>query len=276
MIDLHLHTTASDGTESPAELVRACREKGLTLISVTDHDTTAALPAVAAEAHREGLGFVPGIELTSVWCGRDIHVLGYFIEDDSPELRAFLEAQLDDRVRRARAVGERLTALGAPVDMEALVALTKGRPLGRPLIADAMVEAGHVKDRDEAFLRFLGDDRPAYVARQAASPAEVIALVRRNGGVSSLAHPGFTKQDDVIPLMVDAGLDAIEVYHSDHSDGDTARYRALAHRFGLAVTGGSDYHGAGMKGSGGFGVVSLPAAEFEGLQRRADARRGGQ
>jgi predicted metal-dependent phosphoesterase TrpH len=128
MIDLHLHTTASDGTDTPAELVRACREAGITTMAVTDHDTVAALAASAAEAGRAGIAFVPGIEITAAWRGRDVHVLGYFLDPASPALRAFLEAQIADRIRRAREVGERLAALGAPIDVEALIARRTSPP----------------------------------------------------------------------------------------------------------------------------------------------------
>ena len=268
MIDLHLHTTASDGTDTPAGLVRACRGAGITTMAVTDHDTTAALPEAAREARNAGIVFVPGIELTSVWRGSDVHVLGYFIDPDAPALRSLLDLQIQDRLRRARAVGERLAGLGVVVDVEALIARFEGRPLGRPMIADAMVEAGHVASRDAAFEAFLGEDKPAYVARSGVTPAEAVAVIREAGGLASLAHPGVTRLDDLIPGLAMAGLDALEVYHADHSAEDTARYLALARQLGLAVTGGSDYHGVAQKGSDRFGTVQLPAGDYEGFRRR--------
>jgi hypothetical protein len=184
MIDLHLHTTASDGTDTPAELVRACREAGITTMAVTDHDTTAAIRAVAREAERAGIAFVPGIEITAAWRGSDVHVLGYFFDPESPALKTFLEAQLDDRIRRARAVGERLASLGVPIDMEAIIARSQGRPVLRPHFAQAMVEAGHVDHPWDAFDRYIGEGRPGYVARQGATPAEVAAIIRKAGGIS--------------------------------------------------------------------------------------------
>ena len=268
MIDLHLHTTASDGTDTPAGLVRACCAAGITTMAVTDHDTTAALPEAAREARSAGIAFVPGIEITSVWRGSDVHVLGYFVDPDAPALRLFLDRQIRDRVRRARAVGQQLARFGVVVDMEALIVRFEGRPLGRPMIADAMVEAGHVAGRDSAFEAFLGEGRPAYVARQGATPAEAVAVIREAGGMASLAHPGVTRLDDLIPGLAMAGLDALEVYHGDHSAEDTARYLALARQLGLAVTGGSDYHGAAQKGSDRFGTIQLPAADFAMLRGR--------
>jgi predicted metal-dependent phosphoesterase TrpH len=268
MIDLHLHTTASDGTDTPAELVHACREAGMTTIATTDHDTTAAIPEASREAERAGLGFVPGIEITAAWRDSDVHVLGYFIDRESPVLRAFLEAQIEDRIRRARAVGERLAALGVGIDMEALIEAHGGRPVLRPHFARALVDAGYVGKEDEAFDRYIGEGRPAYVARRGATPADVAAIIREAGGLSSMAHPGVTGQDALIPELAAAGLDALEAYHTDHSADDTARYLALARRLGLAVTGGSDYHGAHSEHSNGFGTVHLPGPDFAAFRER--------
>ena len=269
MIDLHLHTTASDGTDAPAELTRVCRDAGITTMAVTDHDTTAALQESAREAQRAGIEFVPGIEVTAAWEGRDVHILGYFIDDASPALRAFLGAQLADRVRRARQVGERLAALGAPIDVEALIERQHGQPLLRPHIAAALVEAGHAADGADAFDRFIGEGKPAYVARRGATPQQVVAIIRDAGGLSSMAHPGVTRQDGLIPGLADAGLDALEVYHTDHGADETARYLAMARRLGLAITGGSDFHGFRSAHSNGFGTVCLPAPDFAAFSARS-------
>jgi predicted metal-dependent phosphoesterase TrpH len=271
MIDLHLHTTASDGTDTPPELVRACRGAGITTMAVTDHDTTAALAEAARDAERAGIDFVPAIEITAAREGRDVHILGYFIDPESPALKAFLAAQLEDRIRRARAVGERLAALGVGIDMETLIQANGGRPVLRPHVAQALVDAGHVEKEDEAFDRYIGEGRPAYVARRGATPAGVVAVIREAGGLSSMAHPGVTGQDALIPGLAAAGLDALEAYHTDHAADDTARYLALAGQFGLAVTGGSDFHGVRSGHSNGFGTVHLPAshyAAFRELVRR--------
>jgi hypothetical protein len=268
MIDLHLHTTASDGTDTPAELVRACLEAGITAMAVTDHDTTAAIPEVAREAERAGIDSVPGIEITAAWRGTDVHVLGYFFDPSSAVLASFLGGQIEDRIRRARAVGERLASLGVPIDMAALISRLNGRPLLRPHIAGALVEAGHAANGADAFERYIGQGRPAYVARQGATPAEVVAVIHEAGGVSSMAHPGITRTDDLIPALAAAGLDALEAYHTDHTAEEAARYLALARRLGLAVTGGSDFHGYRSEHASGFGRVQLPATEFAALRRR--------
>jgi hypothetical protein len=269
MIDLHLHTTASDGTDTPAELVRACRAAGLSTMAVTDHDTVAALAESATEAGSAGIAFVPGIEITAAWHRRDVHVLGYFIDPGSAALGAFLRAQVDNRLRRARAVGDKLASLGAPIDIEALIARLNGQPLLRPHIAAALVEAGHAADGVDAFDRYIGEGRPAYVGRRGAAPADVVRIIRDAGGLSSMAHPGVTRADELIPALADAGLDAIEAYHTDHAPEDTARYLALARRLGLGVTGGSDFHGFRSEHSNGFGRVCLPGPDFAAFSARA-------
>jgi predicted metal-dependent phosphoesterase TrpH len=269
MIDLHLHTTASDGTDSPAELVAACRAAGLTVAGVADHDTMSAVPEMARAARDAGIGFVPGVEITAAWQGRDVHILGYFLDHRLPELLAFLDAQRTDRIRRSRLVAERLDALGVPIDIEALILSSQGRPLSRPHIAQALIDRGHVSGRDEAFDRFLGDDAPAFVPRAGATPAEVVRIIAQAGGVSSLAHPGITGKDDLIGDLAASGLDALEAYHPDHTLEDTARYLALGRAFSLAVTGGSDYHGRDSHHAYGFGVVTLPPEAFSAFCRRA-------
>jgi hypothetical protein len=269
MIDLHLHTTASDGTDTPAELVAACRAAGLTTIGVADHDTVDGLAEAEAAARAAGLHFVPGIEITAAWRERDVHVLGYFVDTASADFASFHDAQREDRVRRARTIAARLTALGAPVDMEAIIARSKGRPVVRPHIAAALVEAGHVMSEQDAFARLLGEGQPAYVPRSGATPADVVRAIRCAGGVSSLAHPGITNEDGLIPELAAAGLDALEAYHADHTEADSTRYRDLARAHGLAVTGGSDYHGARSHHSYGLGLVTLPAEDFDDLCRRA-------
>lgn len=264
MIDLHLHTTASDGLCAPAELVARARERGITALSVTDHDTAAAIPQAAEAARDVGLEFVPGIEITSVWNQKDVHVLGYFFDDRSDELAAFLGAARAERVERARLMVARLAALGVPLNFDKLMAAgTHSAPaIARPAIARALVEAGHVSDIGDAFERYLSEGRPAYVPHQGPGPEAAVQVIRSAGGIASLAHPGPLRQDELIPALVRVGLGAIEAYHSDHSPEMTARYVALARQHGLAVTGGSDYHGEGMRRAAMFGVVGLPEEEY--------------
>jgi predicted metal-dependent phosphoesterase TrpH len=275
MIDLHLHTTASDGLLAPPDLVALAAAAKLTVISVTDHDTVAGLASARAAAARVGIELIPGIEVTAVKDGQDVHVLGYFIDPDSATLGEFLIDQRADRVRRVQDIGARLQALGLPIDVGALLvgAQAGGRSIGRPAVADALVAAGHATRRDEAFERWLGRGRPAFVPRRGASGRDVIQVIHAAGGIASLAHPGLLAQDDWIPELVEAGLDAIEVWHSDHTPEDVARYGALAARYRLARSGGSDYHGAGVHRESRIGSVTLPPAEFAALAAAAQVRR---
>lgn len=270
MIDLHLHSTASDGTLDPAALVERARAVGIRTVSVTDHDTMTGVPAAAETAAAHGLEFLPGIEITAVQDRRDVHVLGYFLEVAPPSLQAFLDRQQEDRRQRARRMGERLARLGAPIDAERLIAKAdaEGRTVTRPLVAQALVEAGHVANQREAFDRWIADGRPAYVPRQGASPAEVVRLISRTGGVSSLAHPGLLGRDDLIPSLAKAGLTAIEVYHSEHDGATESRYAKLAARHQLAASGGSDYHGEIHHRAKYFGTVTLPRDAFMQLLQR--------
>lgn len=272
MIDLHLHSRASDGCDEPAALMHACRAAGLDVVSLTDHDTTAGWEAAAAAAEREGMEFIPGIEITAVLDGRDVHLLGYFPSRRVPMLEDFLAAQRADRVRRVRAMVGRLADLGFPLHLDAVLrgaAQDPQRTIGRPQIADAMVARGYVASRDEAFAKFLGYGCPAFVERRGATPAEVIEIITAAGGLPSLAHPGLLERDEIIPALVLAGLPAIEVFHVDHDVATAARYRRLATASRLLATGGSDFHGvtAGHHEST-LGRIVLPREDYEAFRAR--------
>ncbi len=272
MIDLHLHTTASDGTLAPAMLVARAASAGLTIISVTDHDTVAGLAEAREAAGRLRIRLVTGIEITAVAREKDVHVLAYFFDAGSAPLLAFLERQRAHRLERVRETLDRLATLGMPIDGEAILragAGRAGRSVGRPQIADALVAAGHVSHRGEAFDRWLGFGRPAFVAREGPSPEEVFRVIRTAGGVPSLAHPGLLRMDDQLETWTAGGLTALEAYHSDHDAETSERYRALAARLGLAVSGGSDFHGEGLHRTATLGSVTLSAAAFAALESRA-------
>ena len=276
MIDLHTHTTASDGRCTPADLVARAAAAGVTVLSVTDHDTVAGCADASAAALDAGLTLIPGIEVTAVLDDADVHVLGYFFDTGSPVLAAFLAEQRLRRVDRVRRMIDRLASSGIRLDADVILAPgieDSTRSVGRPWIARALVAAGHVRNTNEAFDRWLSKGRPAFVPRAAAAPAEVIARLHEAGGIASMAHPGLMGLDDRIPEFAAAGLDAIEVYHTKHDDKAVARYRALADRLDLAMSGGSDFHADDMHGGLGPGSVALPRQAFDGLQRRAVLRR---
>lgn len=215
-------------------------------MAVTDHDTTAAASDVAAYARERGIEAIPGIEITAVEAGMDVHVLGYFIAAGDPALQRFLAAQRASRVVRVEAIARRLDELGLPIDLPSLLEESgqgEGQAIGRPQVARAMMARGHVSSVQEAFDRWLGRGCPAFVPRMGASPEAVIVVIHRAGGLASLAHPGRTAIDDRIEPLRDAGLDALEAFHSDHAAPLVERYEALAGRLGLLCTGGSDFHG---------------------------------
>jgi 3',5'-nucleoside bisphosphate phosphatase len=268
LIDLHTHTTASDGRCSPAEIVARAANGGVTVLAVTDHDTVAGCAEAAEACAAAGMAFVPGIEITAVVDERDVHVLGYFIDTTSTDLRVFLAEQRQRRVDRVRDIASRLAAHGIALDVDAVLApglADASRAVGRPWIARALVAGGHVADVSEAFDRWLSPGKPAFVPRVAAQPAEVFERIHAAGGIASLAHPVQMKRDDRIPGYAAAGLDALEVFHTDHDPAATARYLALAADLRLAVTGGSDYHGDAEHGGGLPGKVSLPREHYERL-----------
>jgi 3',5'-nucleoside bisphosphate phosphatase len=207
-------------------------------------------------------------------------MLGYFIDTASPSLQAFLDRQREDRIRRVAEMSDRLSALGCPIAVApVLSAAARGRSVGRPQIATALVDAGHVRTPDEAFERFLEFGGAAYVPRHGASPADVVAIIHEAGGVASLAHPGTSARDELIAPLAAAGLDALEAAHGDHDAATVARYRALAADLGLLVTGGSDFHGDSGHRVSRLGSVALPVEDFEALtvaaKRRGATRRGG-
>ena len=269
MIDLHLHTTASDGLLSPRALVERASAAGLTTIAVTDHDTVGGLAEAREAGEAHGVRVVAGIEITAVESGRDVHVLGYFLDPASSSLDAFLNAQRGDRVRRVREIGARLADLGYQVDVEPLLeaAGRSGRSIGRPAIADALVAAGHCADRNDAFARLLGRDCPAFVSRRGIPAAGVIETIHGARGIASLAHPGISASDELIAELAEARLDALEVWHSDHSPEQQAHYGHLADRLGRARSGGSDYHGDGVhRAARLLGGITVPAAALARLE----------
>lgn len=268
MIDLHLHTTASDGLLAPAALVARAAACGLSTISVTDHDTTASFAEACDAARRHGVRLVSGVEITAIQDRRDVHMLAYFLDPSNAAFAEFLESQRRDRLGRVRDIASRLAALGCPIEYETLLAERRGGSVGRPLIADALISAGHAQDREDAFNRFLGEGAPAFVPRHGPTPETVIAMVRQAGGVVSLAHPGLTKVDGLIPHLATAGLAALEVRHSDHDAATEERYRQVAARYGLAVSGGSDFHGDAVHRGAVLGHITISAQELAGLESR--------
>ncbi len=245
--DLHVHTRCSDGLCSPKEVVELAAQAGLSWISVTDHDTTIGLEEARGAAERVGIGFVPGVELSVEHGGQDFHILGYWIDPEYPELVDLLAEVVVARQERAHRIINRLHALGVNLAFEQ-IEIHRWCPgyVGRPHVAQALIDGGWVSTFPEAFSRYLGKDAPAYVGKAPVEPARALGALRRAGGVSVLAHPGAYRLNGALDIFVRAGLQGIEVEHPKHSPDMVAGYRRLAERLGLATTGGSDFHGRGM------------------------------
>ena len=241
-VDLHAHTTFSDGLLSPEAMVARAVDKRLAALAVTDHDTVEAIPRARAAA-ATSLELIPGIEMSTAFDGADLHILGYFVNVEYGPLRERLFGFQQERRQRAWAIVERLRELGVPVDLEEVLELAGPGVVGRPHVAAALVRAGLVTDFDQAFERYLGAQAPAYIPRPAFSPAEAMALIHASDGVSVLAHPGAQMPDSVIERLHASGLRGIEVWHPQHGAATVRRYQALTQRLGLLATGGSDFHG---------------------------------
>ncbi len=271
MIDLHTHSTASDGRNPPEDVVARAVAAGVTTLALTDHDTVAGCAVAEAACATAGITFIDGIEITAMRAGGDVHVLGYFLDRRSSSLLQFLAEQRHRRIDRIREMVARLAKHGVHLDADAIVQPAIDDPskaAGRPWIARALITAGVVTDSNQAFERWLTRGRPAYVPREAAAPAEVFDRIHAAGGIASLAHPVLVGHDEWLQEFANDGLDALEAYHSDHGAEDTSRYLQIAARLNLAITGGSDYHGDPAHGPLAPGAVSLPRADFDRLLSR--------
>ena len=268
-IDLHTHTTASDGTLSPEDLLSKALNLKVRVMSVTDHDSTAGLTIVQALAlqHPE-IRIIPGIETSAegeLYC----HLLAYFIDVASPGLQDRLANFRRMRLERIALMIKRINALGMAIDFERVVALAGGGSVGRPHLADALVEKGYVKTRQEAFERFLKHNGPAYISGNGPSAKEIIDFIRSAGGIPVLAHPSYYTTPELLKRLVDMGLMGLEVYYPEHTRALKARYLDLAKTFNLVATGGSDFHGPKTHRSS-LACVDVPDSVVEELDRASE------
>jgi predicted metal-dependent phosphoesterase TrpH len=268
-VDLHSHTTASDGTLAPRELVRLAVRHGVRVLAVTDHDSTGGLDEALAEARTlPPLQIVPGLEINCDVPGAEVHVLGYCLDWEAPWFQEFLGAQREERRQRVYRIAQRLAELGMPIEPAAVFALVKEGSAGRPHVAQVMVDRGYVKSVREAFDRYLSANGPANVPRKRFTPVEAVRIIRRARGVPVLAHPGLANRDELIPGLVEAGLGGIEVFYPEHSPAQTTAYREMCTRLGLIATGGSDFHGPSVGGARHPGVQPVPESAWHELRSR--------
>ena len=272
-VDLHAHSTASDGAKSPADAIAAAHAAGLAAFALTDHDTLGGVPEAQAAADAVGLRLVPGVELSVHQGEVEVHILGLHIRDVSA-MQSQLEIYRDRRVTRAEAIVERLGTLGVPLEMSAVLTAADGGAVGRPHVARALIAGGYVKDNREAFDRYLAAGRPAYVDKERLEVAEGIALIHAAGGIAVMAHPAGDGRRERIEPLVALGLDGLEVRHPSHSSEDAKRIKALADFFDLVPSGGSDWHGA-MQGGRVLGALNVPFEWLEAQDARVARRRAG-
>jgi len=271
--DLHTHTTASDGQFKPRELVRLAKEKGLTALAITDHDTIDGLKE-ALEAGRDyKVEVIPGIELSTEWEGRDVHLLGYYVDFEKDELREFLVRLQKARYRRGQEMVTRLQELGYNVRWDEVIRFVKGNSVGRVHVAQALVDKGLVPSIEVAFAELLERGRPAYVPRYKLLPGEAVELIRIWGGVAVLAHPGLIGCDGIIRELVGKGLEGLEVYYPLHDVQTTEHYFNLAQELGLLITGGSDFHGTQDEEHAQLGTVTVGEKEIDILKERVKRRK---
>ncbi len=263
--DLHLHTYHSDGTFSPEEVVQRAKALRLATIGITDHDTVEGIPAAQQAAGQE-VEVIPGAELTVAFKDRELHILGYGLRIKDPTLVAFLSQMQAYRVDRIQAMIDRLRQHGVSVTLEEVRAIAGKGSLGRPHLAEALVKRGAVSSLEEAFQRYIGDHAPYFVKGATLTVPKAVELIRGAGGVTVLAHPHRIVEDAWLPELVAAGIQGIEVYHSDHSATVAQRYRRIAQAHHLLVTGGSDCHGFRRSRGPLIGSVNVPYEIVERLK----------
>ena len=265
MIDLHIHSTASDGTLTPEQIVARARELGMRAIALADHDTIDGIAPARAAAEGTELLVLPCVEISTDWENTEIHVLGFFLDYGNAELREKLALIREAREGRADKIVARLQELGMNVSYEAVLARSDGGSVGRPHVAAELVAKGYVRTQNEAFDKYLGRDKPAYIPRYKLSYLEAIAIIEHCGGLPVLSHPALVRNDHTVAAMVPA-LGGLEAYHSAHSASQGRKYARIARENGLLITGGTDSHGP--QGSLPVEIGSVKIPEWEGHLER--------
>ncbi|ABW19088.1 PHP domain-containing protein [Alkaliphilus oremlandii] len=272
-IDMHTHSTASDGVYRPKELVEYALEKGLSGIAITDHDTIDGIEeAVDHASIYKDFIVIPGIELSAEYHGEEVHILGYGIDYKNSSLKEKLRYLEKERRDRAYKIVSKLNSMGMKLDYESIMQTVQNGVVGRPHIARALVEHGYVKNLEEAFNKYLAQDAAAYVPRAKLSPQEAIGLIKAARGISVLAHPGLIQSDKIIEDILTLGIDGIEVYHSEHTGSLSRKFLEMAEEHNLFVTAGSDFHFPPDNDEsyhGDLGSIKISLDSIQKLFRRA-------
>ena len=267
--DLHLHTSFSDGTFSPERVVREANRMGFAAIAITDHDILDGIEPALSAGNQYGVEVIPGVELSAESDGEEIHVLGFYVDWRDRQFRQKLQEFRESRRIRAMRIVDKLNQLGIDIEYDDVLKRADSISIGRPHVATALVEKGHVATASEAFYRFLGDSGPAYVAKQKLTPAEAIMMILDVGGIPVLAHPGMLQQN-IVPKLASSGLMGLEAFHPYHTIELSDYYCDLAKQHNLLVTGGSDCHGL-AKGKMVMGSVRLPYEHVDAMKKARKA-----
>jgi predicted metal-dependent phosphoesterase TrpH len=277
-VDLHVHSTRSDGTLTPTELIRLCSEKGLEVVALTDHDSTDGIAEARAEARLLGdLEVIAGVELSCDTEIGEVHVLGLFVDTEAPDFQKFCARTRNGRLERGRLMVERLAESGVKLSFERVLELSDGGAVGRPHVARALVEAGYVNNTKEAFDTYLGTGGSGFVPRRRLTPRDAVELLVSNGALPVLAHPLVSpvkagrkeigQLDETLADLKSAGLVGLEVYYADYTPEQTGRLQRLAHEHGLVPCGGTDFHNSGTPGEPTPGSVGPPMESVQALKR---------
>ena len=264
--DLHIHTTASDGILSPREAVEKAVLSGLSGIAITDHDSIDGIEEAMLWGEKLKLQVIAGMELSADYAGEDVHILGYFIHYQTGWLQEELRYLQKKRMERMKEILHKLNACGLSVTPEEVYAFSQAGAVGRPHVAQAMIQKGYVSSIKEAFDKYLGEDRIAYAERYKISVAQAVAMIHKANGQAVLAHPGLISHEEILPKVLAMGMDGLEVYHPEHTAIQQKKYRKMARRHELMITGGSDFHATR------FACCTIDPAHVEALQRHSITR----
>lgn len=273
-IDLHVHSTYSDGVHTPAALIEMADDRDMVAVSLADHDCVDGIPEASEAARGRGIEVIPGVELSSEYQGRDLHILGYGFDPGNEELKELLGRFRDTREKRGLKIVENLIEMGVELDPADMLAKNLNGSLGRPHIAELLVEKGYVGSHNEAFARYLGEHSPAYVKKHKLSPLQAINYIHAAGGLAFIAHPAnFLEEETNIHELISYGFDGIEVIHPNHNDDNVIRLTTIANKYGLLMSGGTDFHGFSGKNIP-IGELDIPREMWSALKSALEKRRG--
>ncbi|MFA8343149.1 MAG: PHP domain-containing protein [Rhodothermaceae bacterium] len=265
-IDLHIHTTYSDGIYTPFQIVKKAKDAGIDTISITDHDSVNGIEGAIMFGNEIGVTVIPGLEISTDIEDQEVHILGYFIDHNSEELRKYLSFFRDERLERAKRMVKKLNKLNVDINLEEILERAKNSAVGRPHIATALVEAGYCKSYYDAFARYIGDEGPAYERKIHVSPQSALKLIKDAGGLSFIAHPGKIKES-ILQTLINFGVDGIEVIHPSHSGEDVKFYRGIIDQYWLLESGGSDFHGGKKNDDKNFGKFFITPDKLDAMKK---------